>query len=356
LVNDNVDPVTAAIRAFGDLKKLQKELEFYRSQGSFNHFEAKVSTKIDESEFSVKSIASVQAKSAEADFLAASGRVAEARALLPVWQDVFASEHVVPSPQPGPPKIREDVACPLGEILQGASNRASEMVDNLQRFTALEQIKNTEFKKNGKPRPAINQSFSYVAEVDHGPSDAFWIEEYREAKTQSDSPDIWDTGTVTFALIFHPNVIGNFQFRCETRTDWKGVPAWLLRFEESPDPRKSFHQIKINGSAFPLRFRGRAWIAADGYEILRLETDLVTSLPQIHLKQEHLEIAYAPVEFQEPQLLLWLPESTFLQINYRGHRYQRTHQFSHFELFLVGTEQTVKEPVPTPDDSAPNKP
>jgi hypothetical protein len=130
----------------------------------------------------------------------------------------------------------------------------------------------------------------------------------------------------------------------------KEIPAWLLRFEESPDPRKSFHQIKINGSAYQLRFQGRAWIAADGYEILRLETDLVASLPQIHLKQEHLEIAYAPVEFQKPQLLLWLPESTFMQINYRGHRYQRTHQFSHFQLFLVGTEQTVKEPVPMPDD------
>lgn len=288
LVSDNVDPVTAAIRVFGDLQKLQKTLEFYLAQRSFNHFETKVSTRVDESEFSVKSITSMQAKSAEADFLAASGRLEEARALLPVWQDVFAAENAVPSQQAHAQKkmrneIREDVPCPLGEILQGASERASEMVDNLQRFTALEEIEYIEFKKNGKPRRANNQLFSYLAEVDQGSSGAFWIEEYRLAKTESDSPQISDTGTAAFALIFHPHEIGNFEFGCEARTDWQGVPAWRLRFEESPDPRKAFHQIKIDRSAYRLRLQGRAWIAGDGYQILRLETDLVAPVPQMML-------------------------------------------------------------------------
>ena len=359
LVSDNVDPVTAAIRVFGDLQKLQKTLEFYLAQSNFNHFETKVPTRIDESEFGVKSITSVQAKSAEADFLAASGRLEEARALLPTWQDVFAAENAVPSKQARArnkmrSEISQDVPCPLAEILQGASERASDLVDNLQRFTALEEIEHIEFKKNGKPRRTSSELFSYVAEVDQGSSGAFWIEEYRLAKTQGDSPQISDTGTAAFALIFHPHEIGNFEFRCEARTDWQGVPAWRLRFEESPDPRKAFHQIKINDSAYQLRFRGRAWIAADGYQILRLETDLVAPVPEIHLQQEHLDITYTPVEFRKPKFLVWLPESTFMQINYHGHRYQRLHKFSHFQLFLVGTEQTVKEPVPGPGDGVPD--
>lgn len=358
LVSDNVDPVTAAVRVFGDLQKLQKTLEFYLAQRSFNHFETKVSTRIDESDFGVKSITSVQAKSAEADFLAASGRLEEARALLPAWQDVFAAENVLRTQQAHAPnkmrnETREDVPCPLQEILQGASERASEMVDNLQRFTALEEIEHIEFKKNGKPRRVSDQLFSYLAEVGQGASGAFWIEEYRLAKTQNDSPDMSDTGTAAFALIFHPHEIGNFEFRCEARTEWQGIPAWQLRFEESPDPSKAFHQIRINRSAYQLRFQGRAWIAADGYQILRLETELVAPVPQIHLQQEHLDITYGPVEFTKPKLLVWLPETAFMQINYHGHHYQRLHKFSHFQLFLVGTEQTVKEPMPGPGDGVP---
>ena len=54
----------------------------------------------------------------------------------------------------------DDVLCPLSDILNGASERAKEMVDNLQRFTANEDIEHTEFRKNGKPRKASNQLFS----------------------------------------------------------------------------------------------------------------------------------------------------------------------------------------------------
>lgn len=124
----------------------------------------------------------------------------------------------------------------------------------------------------------------------------------------------------------------------------QGTSAWQIRFEEGSDPSKSFHQIRINGSVYQLRFQGRAWISVDDYQILRLQTDLVAPIPQIHLQLEHLDIAYAPVEFDKPKLRIWLPESASIEITYRGHSYQRMHKFSHFQLFLVVTEQTIKEP------------
>ena len=38
LVNDDVDPLTAATRVFGNLRKLQRALERYIAQTSFNQF------------------------------------------------------------------------------------------------------------------------------------------------------------------------------------------------------------------------------------------------------------------------------------------------------------------------------
>jgi len=35
--------------------------------------------------------------------------------------------------------------------------------------------------------------------------------------------------------------------------------------------------------------KGHAWIAAEGNEILRLQTDLVAPLPEIPLQREHLD-------------------------------------------------------------------
>jgi len=353
LVNQSVDPVTAAIRVFGDLQKLQRSLEVYIEQTSFNHFEADIANEIERSTIQVQRITPREAQNIKADYLAASGRLEEARALSPsVGQSFVAPAGAAFSPsleQVKPdykrvPEVHDDVQCPVSEILQAASERATEMVDNLQRFTATEEIEHTELKKNGKRRQSTRQLFSYVANIEQGRSGAFWIEEYRSAKTQGDAPRLWDTGTATFALIFHPEEIGNFEFRCEGRTDVQGTSAWQLSFEESPDPRKSFHQIRIDHSLYQLRFKGRAWIAAEDHEILRLQTDLVEPIPQIRLQLEHLDISYAAVEFDKPKFRVWLPASASMQITYRGRSYERVHKFSHFQLFLVDTEQTVKQP------------
>ncbi|HET9308707.1 MAG TPA: DUF1570 domain-containing protein [Candidatus Sulfotelmatobacter sp.] len=356
LVNENVDPVTAATRVFGDLRKLQRSLEIYIEQNSFNHFETRISRRIDDSRYQVKSMSPAQAAAVKAEYLAASGRMEQARGLLPTVreQDSLIPENIASAPSPEPAtaekvfqQVQDEISCPLSHILEGASERATEMVENLQRFTATEKIEHTEFRKNGKPRYSANQVFSYVAEIDQA-SGSFWVEEYRSAKTQGEPPPLSDTGTAAFALIFHPQKIGNFEFHCEARTEVKGISAWQLRFEESPDPRKSFHQIRIDRSIYQLRFKGRAWIAADDYQILRLQTDLVAPISQIHLQQEHLDITYAPVDFDKRKLRVWLPENASMQIRYRGHSYQRVHNFSHFQLFLVVTEQTVKEPIPGP--------
>jgi Protein of unknown function (DUF1570) len=350
LVNENVDPISAATRTFGDLQKLQRSLQTYVEQHTFNHFETKLPSRVDESNFQVQSITAARAQAVEADYLVASGRPEQAKALFPslapddVQAPGFASLDLTQAKTGSLGEIQEDTACPLSQVLHGTSERAVEMVDNLQRFTATEQIEHTEFRNNGKPRRSANQLFSYVAEIDQGPAGAFWIEEYRAAKSEGDPPPLSDTGTAAFALIFHPQKITNFEFHCEGQVDVQGTSAWQVRFEESPDPSKSFHQMRINHSTYQLRFKGRAWIAADSYQILRLQTDLVAPVLQIQLQVEHLDITYAPVDFQKPKFRVWLPESASMQISYHHRRYQRLHKFSHFQLFLVLTEQTVKEP------------
>jgi hypothetical protein len=79
--------------------------------------------------------------------------------------------------------------------------------------------------------------------------------------------------------------------------------------------------------------------------VLRLQTDLVAPVSQINLQTEHLDISYAPVEFEKSKIRLWLPETASMLLSYQGHRYQRIHSFSRFQLFMVATEQRVKQPV-----------
>jgi hypothetical protein len=81
LLAAKLDPVTAGVHAFGDLKNLQQEIEAYIEQPHFNQFRTKGIAHLDDSEFEIESITPAQAEAVEADFLACSGRLAQARAL-----------------------------------------------------------------------------------------------------------------------------------------------------------------------------------------------------------------------------------------------------------------------------------
>ena len=77
-----LDPIAAAVDVFGDFKKLQKDLEDYVGQNDLDQFRTKGVGHMDGSEFEIESITPVQAEEIQADFLACSGRLAEARALV----------------------------------------------------------------------------------------------------------------------------------------------------------------------------------------------------------------------------------------------------------------------------------
>lgn len=82
LLVKGTDPVTAATRAFGDLKQLESALQTYIRQERFYAFKLPASTEVDQSAFKVDSLVPAQADALRADFLAYNERTGDARALL----------------------------------------------------------------------------------------------------------------------------------------------------------------------------------------------------------------------------------------------------------------------------------
>jgi tetratricopeptide (TPR) repeat protein len=252
----------------------------------------------------------------------------------------------------GPPDIDASVppvlgngACPLSQILNETSNRTLDLIESMQRFSASERIEQIDIDKNGRRRNSSAQTVNYVVQIEQKSSGYPSIQEYRSEGTGIRQASVMDFGTAAFALIFHPTHVGNFDFRCEGLTELQGSIAWQVHFEESTDSNRSFSAIRIGGSTNLTRLKGRAWIATDSYNVLRIETDLVAPIARIHLQREHLVITYTPVEFPGRHIRLWLPDSSSLYIAYRGHRYERVHTFSQFHLFSVETTEAVKDPI-----------
>jgi hypothetical protein len=244
------------------------------------------------------------------------------------------------------PPVAAGISCSLPQVVQGVSQRVEELVANLQSFSAREVIQHQEISPGGKSGPARKRSFDYFVSIRELRPGALSVEEYRDGSMslQSFPTSLATAGLSAFALIFHPDYVGDFAINCEGLGQWHGQPAWQLHFQQRADKPVRFRQYEVNKNRYAVKLKGRAWVAADTYEVLRIETDLMEPIPAIALQSEHLAIDYQPVKFEKRDVQLWLPQGAEMYLDIRGHRYHHEHTFSHYVLFWVDVKQKIGNP------------
>lgn len=272
-----------------------------------------------------------------------------------------AMESAIALPLPSnwlPPDVDENVppvepgtACSLGEVIQKAGQRVEEFMTNVDRFAATELLKHESINKWGLAAFAETRKFDYVVSIQQYRPGDFDVIEYRSNRySPAEFPDGVETrGLPSMELIFHPNKAGNFAMSCEGLGQWNGTPAWQIHFRQRQDKPNTMRAYKIgeNGPSYLVALRGRAWIAADSYQIIRMETDLISALPEIRLFTDHTVVEYGPVRFKSRNVEMWLPQSAELYSDWRGKRMHRRHSFTNYILFSVDEKQSISEPKKT---------
>ncbi|HYY72541.1 MAG TPA: tetratricopeptide repeat protein [Candidatus Bathyarchaeia archaeon] len=246
------------------------------------------------------------------------------------------------------PTVEPGAGCVVDNVLGKAAKRVEEFVKNVDRFTATESLKHESINKWGLAESPDIRKFDYVASIDQYRPGYFSVMEYRKGvRSLSEFPDgVQTTGLSALALIFHPNNAGNFAMSCEGLGQWNGRPAWQVHFRQRPDKPNTIRAYRFgeNGPSYSVALRGRAWIAADSYQIVRMETDLVAPMPQIRLVTDHTLVDYGPVHFKRGNVEMWLPQSAELYSDWRGKRMHRRLTYSNYLLFSVDEKQKISEP------------
>jgi VWFA-related protein len=243
-------------------------------------------------------------------------------------------------------------SCALPEVLAGAAKRIQELIQSVESFTATEVLEHQDADRRGNLQAAEIRKFDYMVSIRELRGGFMNVEEFRDGDySPTNLPgQIATFGTSSIVLIFHPRYVPDFDMVCEGLSNLDGQPAWQVRFEQRKDRLNYMRTYHIDGVRFDIRLRGRAWIKADNFEVVRLETDLADQIPKIQLRAEHMTIEYAPVDFPERNIRLWLPKSAELYVDFRGHRFRRRHHFTDFKLFSVETRQEIAPPKPRNPD------
>lgn len=255
-----------------------------------------------------------------------------------------------PSIDDARPAVAPDVVCPSEKVIAESGKRVQELVDDVSRFAAVEDLLHQSLDPYGIPLRSETRKYDYVAAISEPESGFLAINEYRSDKMSlAEYPDhIASTGFAALALVFHPHMRDNFAMTCEGLGDWRGQATWLVHFQQRNDQPNRIHSYKIGNQIYPVDLKGRAWIAADKFQIVRIESEMVNPMPEIRLLGEHEIVEYGPVPFPRKNTSLWLPKSADIYFDFRKRHYYRRHSFDHFMLYSVDSDEKRKEPVTKP--------
>lgn len=262
-----------------------------------------------------------------------------------------------------PPDVDEEklgldtaASCQLDSVVRAAGQRVQELVQNVDRFTATENLEHTSLSPMGFRVFTERRKFNYLVEIHAVGTTDLNVEEYRNGSdADKQFPEqIVTVGLPALALIFHPYLQSRYDFQCLGRSAWNDKPVWVVRFQQRPGSNNGMLVYQVNGRAVAVSLKGRAWIDASSSQILAMESDMVSPAPEIRLFRDHQLIEYGPVSFRNKSMKLWLPKSADWYCAIGGRRIHRRHTFSQFLLFSVEDKQKISAPVePATSDNPP---
>jgi tetratricopeptide (TPR) repeat protein len=243
-------------------------------------------------------------------------------------------------------ELDSSAPCELNRTLQSAGRRIQELVQNVDRFTATEEIDHSNLSPMGLLVSEETRKFNYVVEIRRIEKTDLDVREYRNGSVSTDAfpAHIATVGLPSLALIFHPYLKNRYEFSCEGRSDWQGRSAWVLRFEQRKDQSSGMLVYHVGSRFVSVGLKGRAWVDAKTSQVLAMESDILHPIPEIRLLRDHQLIEYGPVSFKNKSMDLWLPKSADWYCSFSGRRFHRRHSFSNFLLFSVDDQQTISKP------------
>jgi len=248
------------------------------------------------------------------------------------------------------PPVEPAVACSLDDILKKTQARVRELPEVVDRYTATENLHHEDVNNAGYAESVADMSFNYLASVRDIKSEKYGealdVQEYRNGSTGTEMfPNHHaSVGLPSIVLIFHPLLIGDFEMKCEGLSRAYGNFAWQVYFRQRADKESRIRRYRIAGTSYPIALKGRAWIDANTFQIVRLETDLREAHADLRLIAEHLVMEYGPVTFKSRNEQLWLPSSAEYYAVRRGKRFHQRHSFTNYILFSVEDKQKIGEP------------
>jgi tetratricopeptide (TPR) repeat protein len=155
-------------------------------------------------------------------------------------------------------------------------------------------------------------------------------------------------GFATSWLLFVPDNLKESRFRYVGQQKVGGHETDVLAFAQIPEKTHLTTVVAGVNSSCSTFIQGILWIDQGTFQIVRLQTDLLSPLPSIQMSELRSVLNYSEVKIPERDLSLWLPSDVETTWQAAGKQGDEVHRYSHYRLFGSTVRILPAEENPSP--------
>lgn len=241
----------------------------------------------------------------------------------------------------------------LKPILAEVGKNVAALFRSFQDSTSRETIHQERLRHNGKVAGELNEQFRYLFLMPEDSATPVIREYRRNVNPVGGLPSglekgyMLTSGFVAAELVFHPDFQPGTEFRYLGRQKVDGHETYVIAFAQIPMRARLVGTFRLDAVSVPTLEQGLAWVEAQTYQIVRLRTDLLKPLPEVHLSKVTTQIDYHEVRFKQIAQGFWLPKEVTVTVDWRGRMLRNQHQYSDFKLFNVRASERIHTPKPS---------
>ena len=181
--------------------------------------------------------------------------------------------------------------------------------------------------------------FNYLLLFDHHPDGATAITELRtDFKDRQVSSPVNGVAPRGFGfayqwLLLSPANQSELRFRYLGQQSMDDHKTFVLAFVQMPNQVKLPGKFKSAGKEEPFFFQGIAWIDQSTFNVVRLQTDLLSPVPSVNLVQMTTDLRFRSVRIKGYDADFWLPSQVLIRTEQGESVLNELHQYSRYKFF-----------------------
>ena len=234
---------------------------------------------------------------------------------------------------------------PLPSILAGVGKRIGDVLPHLPDLSAKEQIFHFQTQGDvvahggeGNLQP-WSRDFRYLILSQHNADGTTNVEELRTdtkgrpAQAPGQFLAARGYGFTYQWLFFSPANQSQFRFRYLGRQDRDGRKTRVIAFAQDPAKVPNPPYFQALGKVAPFFYQGVLWVDESSFDIVRMRSDLLAPLSDLHLRQMTLELKFHTVPIKGSEVSYWLPVQEVIASDQGAGGAEETHSFSDYQLY-----------------------